>query len=118
MTHPAVHQAMAFRIHDEVLGEDIAAMVVLENQQTTEEDLRRFLLEHLVAFKVPRRIFVVDEIPKGQTGKLQRFIGTERYHAGEFEDTQTPGITRDRGFYGSIIEPGKTHPDLERYSGH
>ena len=97
MTHPAVHQAMAFRIHDEVLGEDIAAMVVLENQQTTEEDLRRFLLEHLVAFKVPRRIFVVDEIPKGQTGKLQRFIGTERYHTGTFEDTQTPGITSEQG---------------------
>jgi thioesterase domain-containing protein/acyl carrier protein len=97
MTHPAVHQAMAFRIHDKVLGEDIAAMVVLENQQTTEEDLRRFLLEHLVAFKVPRRIFVVDEIPRGQTGKLQRFIGTECYHTGTFEDTQTPGIMSERG---------------------
>ena len=35
MTHPAVRQAMAFRIHDDVLGEDIAAMVVLENQKTT-----------------------------------------------------------------------------------
>ena len=96
MTHPDVRQAMAFRIHDDVLGEDIAAMVVLENQKTTEEDLRRFLLDHLVAFKVPRRIFVVDEIPRGPTGKLQRFIGTERYHAGTFDDTQTHGITSEQ----------------------
>lgn len=93
MTHPDVHQAMAFRIHDDVLGEDIAAMVVLEHQQTTEEDLRRYLLDHVIAFKVPRRIFVVDEIPIGQTGKPRRFIGTERYHAGTFEDTRTCGKT-------------------------
>jgi oxalate---CoA ligase len=95
MTHPAVHQAMAFRIDDEVLGEDIAAMVVVGDQNTSEEELRRFLLDRLIPFKVPRRIYVVDEIPKGPTGKLQRFIGTERYNNGTFEDTQTPGITNE-----------------------
>jgi acyl-CoA synthetase (AMP-forming)/AMP-acid ligase II/thioesterase domain-containing protein/acyl carrier protein len=95
MTHPAVHQAMAFRINDEVLGEDIAAMVVVEDKNTGEEELRRFLLDRLIPFKVPRRIYVVDEIPQGPTGKLQRFIGTERYHTGTFEDTQTPGITNE-----------------------
>ena len=35
MTHPSVKQAMAFRINDPVLGEDIAAMVVVENQDVT-----------------------------------------------------------------------------------
>ena len=93
MTHPTVEQAMAFRVHDTVLGEDIAAMVVLENQQTTEEDLRRFLLEHLIAFKVPRRIYVVDEIPRGPTGKLLRYVGTERYTTGTGKDASTPGLS-------------------------
>ena len=36
LTHPSVKQAMAFRVSDPVLGEDIAAMVVLENQNVSE----------------------------------------------------------------------------------
>ena len=36
-----------------------------------------------------------DEIPKGPTGKLQRFVGTERYRNGAFEDTLTSGMTTD-----------------------
>jgi thioesterase domain-containing protein/acyl carrier protein len=95
MTHPAVKQAMAFRINDPVLGEDIAAMVVVEDQHTGEEELRRYLLECLIPFKVPRRIYVVDEIPKGPTGKLLRYVGTERYTTGTFEDALTPGPTPD-----------------------
>jgi acyl-CoA synthetase (AMP-forming)/AMP-acid ligase II len=82
MTHPSVKQAMAFRITDPVLGEDIAAMVVLENPLAREEELRSYLLERLTPFKVPKRIYVVDEIPKGSTGKLLRYVGTERYTAG------------------------------------
>jgi acyl-CoA synthetase (AMP-forming)/AMP-acid ligase II len=79
MTHPLVKQAMTFRINDPVLGEDIAAMVVVENQNIREEDLRRYLLDRLIPFKVPKRIYFVDEIPKGSTGKLLRYVGTERY---------------------------------------
>jgi acyl-CoA synthetase (AMP-forming)/AMP-acid ligase II len=79
MTHPSVKLSMAFRVNDPVLGEDIAAMVVLENQNVSEEELRRYLIERLIQFKVPKRIYVVDEIPKGPTGKLLRYVGTERY---------------------------------------
>jgi len=82
MTHPSVKQAMAFRINDPVLGEDIAAMVVVEHHPVREEELRSYLLERLTPFKVPKRIYVVDEIPKGPTGKLLRYMGTERYNAG------------------------------------
>jgi acyl-CoA synthetase (AMP-forming)/AMP-acid ligase II len=79
MTHPAVKHAMAFRVADPVLGEDIAAMVVTENKNVREEELRRYLLDRLIPFKIPRRIYFVDEIPKGPTGKLLRYAGTERY---------------------------------------
>jgi acyl-CoA synthetase (AMP-forming)/AMP-acid ligase II len=74
-----VREAMCFQIKDCDLGEDIAAMVVPADQQLTEKDLRDYLLDRLVQFKVPRRIYFVDEIPKTGTGKLLRFIGTERY---------------------------------------
>jgi len=83
LTHPSVKQAMAFRVRDPVLGEDIAAMVVLENQNDLEEEIRRYLLDRLIPFKVPKRIYIVEEIPKGPTGKLLRYVGTERYGTGK-----------------------------------
>ena len=56
-----------------MLGEDVAAAVVLrEGASVTERELRVFLAERLAAFKVPRKILFLDEIPKGATGKLQR----------------------------------------------
>jgi thioesterase domain-containing protein/acyl carrier protein len=95
LTHPLVKQAMAFRIYDPVLGEDIAAMVVAENQNVTEEELRKFLFDQLIQFKVPKRIYFVNDIPKGPTGKFLRYVGTERYDAGKFEDLPAPGLTSD-----------------------
>ena len=61
-------------------------MVVFENQNVSEEELRRYLIERLIQFKVPKRIYVVDEIPKGPTGKLLRDVGTERYTTNTLED--------------------------------
>jgi acyl-CoA synthetase (AMP-forming)/AMP-acid ligase II/thioesterase domain-containing protein/acyl carrier protein len=95
MTHPSVKQAMAFRINDPVLGEDIAAMVVLEDRGVTQEDLHRYLIDRLIQFKMPKRIYVVDEIPKGPTGKPLRYAGTERYSDTKQNDIQVPGHTGD-----------------------
>ena len=78
-SHPAVRDAMAFTVYDPALGEDVAAMVVPADKTVTEADLRHYLLENLAPFKVPRRIFFVDEIPKTPTGKLMRGEGTQRY---------------------------------------
>ena len=73
MEHPAVHQALTFAIPHDKLGEDIAAAVVLrEGQSASERDLQDFANQRLAAFKVPRRIVIVSEIPKGATGKMQR----------------------------------------------
>jgi len=58
--------------HD-MLGEEVAAAVVLrEGQEASERELRDFVARHLADFKVPRRIVLLQEIPKGPTGKLQR----------------------------------------------
>ena len=75
MTHPAVWQAAAFGVEHPQLGEDIQAVVVLrEGKVVTERQLRDFVLERLAYFKVPARILIVKEIPKGPTGKLQRSV--------------------------------------------
>lgn len=73
MEHPAVQQVVTFAMPHPKLGEEVAAAVVLRPQaQTSEQELRDFARERLAAFKVPRKILIVPEIPKGATGKLQR----------------------------------------------
>ena len=73
MSHPDVAQAIAFAVPDPVLGEEVAAAVVLrEGVDLSVADIRSFASARLAAFKVPRRVFFVDEIPKGATGKVQR----------------------------------------------
>jgi len=73
MGHPAVKQAVAFAAPHPTLGEDVAAAVVLrDSDSTTAQELRLFLIERLAAFKVPSQVVIVDEIPKGPTGKVQR----------------------------------------------
>jgi oxalate---CoA ligase len=71
--HPAIAQAVAFALEHPTLGEDIAAAVVLNQDATlTQGEIRDFAAAHLADFKVPARILIVEDIPKGPTGKLQR----------------------------------------------
>lgn len=73
LEHPAVAQAVTFGIPDRRLGEEIAAAVVFHaDGQATEKELRTFVAKRLALFKVPRYIVIVDAIPKGPTGKVQR----------------------------------------------
>ena len=41
-------------------------------EDVTERDIRNFAAERLADFKVPRKVIILDEIPKGATGKMQR----------------------------------------------
>ncbi|MEX0852611.1 MAG: acyl--CoA ligase [Bauldia sp.] len=73
MDHPAIAQAVTFAMPHDKLGEEVAAAVVLrQGMQADEQDIRDFVAGRLAAFKVPRRVVFLDEIPKGATGKLQR----------------------------------------------
>jgi acyl-CoA synthetase (AMP-forming)/AMP-acid ligase II len=73
MEHPAVAQAVTFALPHDKLGEEVAAAIVLKEGESLEpRALRDFCMEKLAAFKAPREIIFLDEIPKGATGKLQR----------------------------------------------
>jgi acyl-CoA synthetase (AMP-forming)/AMP-acid ligase II len=69
--HPLVADSVAFAIPDPRYGEEVGAAVVLSGE-ADEAALRLWCGERLAAFKVPRRIFVLEEIPRTPTGKLQR----------------------------------------------
>ena len=73
MDHPAVAQVVCFGMPHPKLGEEVAAAVVLrEGQSATERDLQTFVSSRAADYKVPKKILILDEIPKGATGKLQR----------------------------------------------
>ena len=73
LDHPAVRQAVTFAMPHRMLGEDVAAAIVLaENKTADAREIRDFAAERLAPFKVPGRVVFLDEIPKGPTGKLQR----------------------------------------------
>ena len=73
MDHPAIQQVVTFAMPHPKLGEDVAAAVVLrEGQSANEKEIREFAAKRLADFKVPRKILILEEIPKGATGKLQR----------------------------------------------
>lgn len=77
--HPSIVQAIAFAVPHPTLGEDIAAGVVLkEGASATEREIRDFAASRLAEFKVPRQVLILDEIPKGPTGKPQRIGLAER----------------------------------------
>jgi Condensation domain/AMP-binding enzyme C-terminal domain/AMP-binding enzyme/Phosphopantetheine attachment site len=73
LQHPAVAEAATFAVPHVTLGEDIACAVVLRPCcAATPKDIRQFAAARMAGFKVPRQVVVVDTIPKGPTGKLQR----------------------------------------------
>lgn len=73
MDHPAVAQVVTFALPHPKLGEEVAAAVVLrEGHAATDREIRDFAATRLADFKVPRKVVILAEIPKGATGKLQR----------------------------------------------
>ena len=73
MEHPAVHQCVTFAMPHDMLGEEVAAAIVLrQGIAATDKELRDFAAARLAPFKVPKKILLLDQIPVGATGKLQR----------------------------------------------
>ncbi len=83
LAHPDVLEAAVVGVPHEVLGEDLAAFIVLRGQTEVHgerpgpgaellDELRSHAGEHLADYKVPRRIWIVDELPRNPTGKVKK----------------------------------------------
>ncbi len=71
LTHAAVAEAVCFGVPDAKYGEEVAAAVVLCGK-TTEAELLAHCKERIAAFKAPKKIYLVTQIPRTATGKIQR----------------------------------------------
>jgi acyl-CoA synthetase (AMP-forming)/AMP-acid ligase II len=95
LQHPAVADAITFAVPHATLGEDVAAAVVLRSKDfATPKDIRQFAIGRIADFKVPRQITILDEIPKGPTGKKQRIGLADRL-----------GLATGAAPLGTFVEP-------------
>lgn len=69
--HPAIAQAVVVGIPDHELGEELGAALVLRSPADPAE-IREFVRARVAAYKYPRRIWFVDALPTGATGKILR----------------------------------------------
>ncbi|KAG7289769.1 hypothetical protein NEMBOFW57_006145 [Staphylotrichum longicolle] len=77
--HPAVSEAVSFAIPDEMYGQEVGVAVVLKPEagRLGEGELKAWVAEKVAKFKVPKKVYFTDVMPKTATGKIQRRIVAE-----------------------------------------
>jgi len=71
--HPKIAEAICFAVPDPKYGEEVhAAVVPKEGVTVTEKEIEEFAKSKLSAFKVPKKVYIADKLPRTATGKLQR----------------------------------------------
>jgi long-chain acyl-CoA synthetase len=69
--HPAVREAAVLGVPHDEYGEEVGAAVALKDgEDVSESELRDYVKEQVAAYKYPRQIWFVDDLPKGPTGKI------------------------------------------------
>ena len=72
-THPKVAEAAVVGIPDELRGEVIRAIISLKaGEVATEQEIKRFCLEHIANYKVPKQVIFLDSLPKTATGRIRK----------------------------------------------
>lgn len=82
LSHPDVAQAVSFGVADDKYGEEInCAIIPREGSSIDVAEIIGFCKKNLAGFKVPKKVFITDHLPKTATGKIQRRIVAEHFLA-------------------------------------
>lgn len=78
--HPDVAETAVVGVPDDVMGEVVCALVVLDEGATvTADEIREFCRGQLSSYKIPRRVYFVDELPRNSTGKILKSRLRDRF---------------------------------------
>jgi acyl-CoA synthetase (AMP-forming)/AMP-acid ligase II len=77
--HPAILEASVIGVPDAKVGEEILACLQFkEGQSASDNELKKFCLEHLPSFLIPGAYRIYEELPKNQTGKILKKVLREQ----------------------------------------
>ena len=81
LQHPSVSEAAVFPIKDQEWGEIVAASIVLKDRSSkvSSNELKSFLKSNLAGYKIPKKIFIEDNLPKTGLGKIEKDKLIKRY---------------------------------------
>ncbi len=69
--HPKIREAAVVGVPHDEWGEEIgAAVVLMEGEQLSPDEVSAYVKDRIAAYKYPRLVWFVDELPKGPTGKI------------------------------------------------
>ncbi|OCK81811.1 acetyl-CoA synthetase-like protein [Lepidopterella palustris CBS 459.81] len=75
---PQVSEAVSFALADEMYGQDVGVAVVLKDgQRLSADELKKWMADRVAKFKLPKKVFFTDVMPKTATGKVQRRLVAE-----------------------------------------
>lgn len=109
LLHPDVADAAVFAVPHRTLGEEIAAAVVPRSwdHPVGEQVLRNFVALHAAAYKVPRHILFVKELPRGVTGRVQRKKLSDQFHDVALRASEVSSAVPDSETASRLIEVWK-----------
>jgi crotonobetaine/carnitine-CoA ligase len=97
VSHPAVSIAAVFPVSSELAEDEVMAAIILKDgAQLAEAELIRFCEGKMSYFAVPRFVEFVDEVPRTESGKVQKFKLRERGRSAQTWDREAAGITLKR----------------------
>ena len=73
-THPKVQDVQVIGVPDKKYGEEAYAAIILKEGETmTEEEMRKYITDHMARHKVPRYITFTDSFPMNAAGKILKY---------------------------------------------
>ncbi|NOX64733.1 MAG: o-succinylbenzoate--CoA ligase [Chlorobi bacterium] len=71
ISHPAVNEAIVFPLPDKEWGQiPVAAIVIKNNEKLSEREIQEYLKDHLSSYKLPKKIFFMEKLPRTDLGKI------------------------------------------------